>query len=695
MRPVPAWLVYPAALLLGLAFAIWLLSWRDIVPLDVLHAASIGDEAVSIVGQRYFLAQPWGWPLLLVPQLAWPDGVSIALTDSIPLAVLLLKPFRALVPPGASIAEAWLALALALQPVAAVFALRAAGERRALPAFAVAALAVTTPTLLNRSGHMALCTHAAILCALGLYFVLVRPGPPPRSGGGLAVADVASTWCAATLLLAGCLLIHPYILAMAAAVLAAAPLTLMLRGAPGWWRAVAGYAASLALCGALAWWLGYGGNRPAPGFGFYSMNLLNPILPLGSTLFPSVTFPGAGGMGWEGYQYLGAGILLLLGITVVQAVRGRVGWRRHGGLLLVLAGLVAFSLSNIAYAGPFRLYHWRPIPAAIEQFRSTGRFFWPVAYTILVVGVATAARSLRPGLATAVLLAAVALQWVDTTGLRANLRQIGADRTVWRIDTTTLRPILAAHSELTLWPIFGCGATPDSAVDVQVMLLASETLMRTNTMNTARERTAAECDPAPTLTAPLRPGELRVLRTSGEAWSVPDAQADCRALDPFFLCSATPSALAGLPLPLASLPPGKTIADSAPAFRDALSQGWAVPEALGVWSDGGDAILRFRPAGPHATLTLDVEGLAPQPGGVQTVQAAVGGVAQGTWVIPDHVTQTRTLGLATCNPLVCVVELHISRPVRPVDRIDAGTNRDTRPLGIYLHSLRLDAQEGG
>ena len=686
MIPVRPWLVYPAALSLGIVFAIWLLSWRDIVPLDVLHAASIGDEAVSVVGQRYFLAQPWGWPLLQVPKLGWPNGVSVALTDSIPLAVLLLKPFHAWLAPGASMTEAWLAVALALQPVAAVFALRAAGERRAIPAFAVAALAISMPTLLNRSGHMALCTHAAILCAIGLYFALVRPvetATRPSSAG---------TWCAATLLLVASLLIHPYILAMVAAVLAAAPLSLLLRRAPGWWRAAGYYAAGLATCGVLAWLLGYGGSRPAPGFGVYSMNLLNPILPLGSTLFPSVTFSGAGGTGWEGYQYLGAGILLLLGIALVRVVSGRLRWRRHGGLLLILAGLVVFSLSNIAYAGPFRLYHWRPVPAVIEQFRSTGRFFWPVAYTILVGSVAVVARSLRPGLASAVLLAAVALQWLDTTGLRANLRQIGADRTVWRVDTATLRPIFAAHSDLTLWPIFGCGATPDSAVDVQLMLLASETLMRTNTMDTARDRTAAECDPAPTLTAPLHPGELRVLRTSGDAWSVPDALTDCRALEPFLFCSATPADLTGLPLPLGSLPPGRTVTDPAPAFRHALSQGWAVPEGQGVWSYGRDAVLRFRPAGSRATLTLDLEGLAPQPGGDQTVAVVVGGVVQGNWVIPDHAIQTHTLGLKSCQPAVCVVEFRIGHPVRPVDRTDHGTNQDPRPLGIYLHSMRLDAQ---
>ena len=623
MVPVRGVLAYPVALVLGIVFAVWLVSWHDIVPADVLHAASIGDEAVSGVGQRYFLGAPWHWPLLVVPALAWPGGTNVALTDSIPLALLLLKPVRALLDPGASATEAWFALALALQPVAAVFALRAAGEHRALPAVAIGVLAATMPSLLNRSGHMALCSHFAILCAIGLYFVLV-PGRP-------------GAWWAATALLIGSLLIHPYILAMVATVLAAVPSTRVLRGMSSWWRAWLCWTLAMAVCAGLAWLLGYDGSRPAPGFGTYAMNLLNPVLPLASSLFPSSTFGSAGGGGWEGYQYLGAGILGLAGLSVIQVARGRLnGWHRHGGLVLVMVGLTVFALSNIAYAGPLRLYHWRPVPAVIEQFRSTGRFFWPVAYVILVAGVAAAA-SLPARPAALVLVAAMGLQWADTAGLRATVRHLGDERRIWHIDATALRPIFAAHTELTLWPVFGCGASPDNDADVQVILLASETLMRTNTMNTARDYAEAACDPAPTLAPPLRPGELRVVRTRRDAWFVPGAVTACRELDPSMLCSADPATLVGTTsLVVPALPAGQTVTNPSPAFQAALSPGWAVPEGAGVWSEGRLATLHFRPAGPGATLTLTIESLAPQPGGVQTVQAAAGGMAQGDWVIPDH-----------------------------------------------------------
>lgn len=176
MRPVSARLAYPAALVLGLAYAAWLFPLHGLWPHIPLQVPLIGDEAVSAVGQRYFLAAPWAWPPLDAPRLADPGGTNIALTDSIPLAMLLLKPFRSVLPPGFFIETGWVALVWVLQPVAAIYALRGAGERRALPVLAVAVLSVSMPTLLARYGHMALCTHAAILAALGAYLRLAA-GP--------------------------------------------------------------------------------------------------------------------------------------------------------------------------------------------------------------------------------------------------------------------------------------------------------------------------------------------------------------------------------------------------------------------------------------------------------------------------------------------------------------------------------------
>ena len=665
--------IYPAALVFGLVYAVWLLSWQSIFPAAPLHLAALGDEATSITGQRYFLGAPWAWPLLRAPLLAAPAGTNVALTDSIPLALLALKPFRAWLPAGASVSQVWLALVLGLQPAAAVFALRQTGERRLLPAMAVALLVLSLPTLLHRYGHKALCTHAAILLALGLYFRLVSA----RRG-----------WAAALGLMAACLLIHPYILALSAAVLAAVPLTLLLRGDRSWVGAALTFLAGMAGCGMLAWVLGFGGSHPAFGFGYYSMNLLGPFLPTGSSLFPTLAFDATGGQGWEGFQYLGAGVLVLMTAAMVQAMRGRAeGWRRHAGLLLILLGLGVFALSNRVYIGPFHLFDLPPVPAMLAQFRATARFFWPVAYVIVVAGVAIVARSFPPRIAAALLVAAIMAQWVDTSGLRAELRRHARQGDPWEIDAAALRPVFAAHRQLTLWPTFACGAMADHADEVQTVLLASETLMRTNTVATAREWGEAECDAVRTLGQTLQPGELRVMTHPADAWLVPDAANACARDGAMVLCSANAAALANLP-PLAppALPAGRLVQFPDPVFAQTLGPGWSQAGPGGVWTEGSRATLEV--ARSNATsLTLDVVGLAPSAGEMQDVTVWVNGRALPTQRLPDLTPSQMTVPLPNDGQTAVNLAIQVAHPTRPLDR---GMSGDARSLGLLLRSLRMN-----
>ncbi len=667
----PARLVYPGALLAGLFYAVWLLSWHAIFPADPLHTAFLGDEAVSVIGQRYLLSGPWLWPPTLAPGLG-ANGTNVALTDSIPLITLLVKPFRAWLLPGASVSTAWAALAFALQPAAAVFALRGAGERRPVPALAVAVLACSMPTLFNRFGHQALCTHAAILAALGLY---------------LRLAAGRRLWPAAVALMLCCVLIHPYIFAMVAAVLTAVPLTLLLRGDRRWRRGLAGILFGCAASGGLAWSFGFGGSRPSFGFGYYSMNLLAPVLPGKHSMFPDLSADATGGQLFEGCQYLGFGVLLLLATGLVQAVRGRAGaWRRHWGLLLVLAALSVFALSNRGYAGTVPLFYWNPVPPLLEQFRATSRFFWPVAYTVVVAGVAVAARSLPPGASMAVLAAALILQLADTQAWRTWLRQGAAGGTAWMVDHAKLEPIFAAHRKLTMWPTFGCGSGADQPVDMQTLLIASETLMRTNTMATARDRGELDCDRTHTMGAPTEPGELRVVTHAGNVWWMPGSERACRRLNGLVLCSVNAEALAQLdPLDAAPLPSGP-VQPADPAFSRLLGAGWSVPEPGGVWSEGPVASLVFRqPGGDAPVLQLTLTAFAPVPGGAQTVEAWVDGKAVAAWRLAEFQPTTVLLPLPAGEPGIMRVELRIAHPTRPTGR---GIPGDARSLGVMLQGVQ-------
>ncbi|MBK7502868.1 MAG: hypothetical protein IPI14_09750 [Polaromonas sp.] len=78
--------VYLSAILIACGFVNYLF------PLSFLQGHStvtdFGDISQHISGWWYYMQEPWHLPLLHTYKLDHPDGVSIAFTDSIPLAAL-------------------------------------------------------------------------------------------------------------------------------------------------------------------------------------------------------------------------------------------------------------------------------------------------------------------------------------------------------------------------------------------------------------------------------------------------------------------------------------------------------------------------------------------------------------------------------------------------------------------------------
>lgn len=525
------WAGYVAALCVGLLFVGTLFPWTAIVPIDPMVVVRTGDRAQGMVAQRYFLAAGWGWPPLVAPAL---DGVNIGLADSLPLVMLLLKPVRAWLPPGFFVQESWIALVWVLQPVAAVYALRGAGVRSWPGMLAVAALSFL-PTLMARFGHTALCTHALILMSIGVYLRTVR---------GDAV------WWVPTVLLPASMLVHPYLAAMVAAVLLAGPVGL-LAGGRRWVRAAGGVLIGLAAAAGAAVALGFGGAAVALGYGVFSMNLLAPWVPNRSSLFGSLAIDATGGQAGEGFQYLGAGVLglLLVAFGLIAAGRVRVPWRRHGGLMLVLLGLMLFAVSGQAYVGRVRILDVGAVPDFVQQFRVTGRFFWPVAYALLIGAVVVVVRGLPRGVSILVLAAAVGVQAADL-GWSRDAIQVWIRPEAWEIDAPALGPVVARHGRLTLWPASFCGVDGGQSNFMQLLLLASRTTPVVNTMYTARVPAGLVCDAPATLGAAWRPGELRVVLPQAPStdWRlVPGAERLCRRSGTLVVCSEDEGAILALP----------------------------------------------------------------------------------------------------------------------------------------------------
>ncbi len=491
----------------GLVMAIWLF------PVDFLWPGAggpwrmAGDAAQHAVAQRYFIASPWGWPVLDVAMLG---GLNLAFADGIPLLALPLKLLAPLLPAGFHGIGLWYALAWVALPASAAWAMAGAGERRALPLLALAFAAMSMPAFIMRFGHAALCGHFLLWLGLGCYLRLVA---------GRRI------WPAAVALQGAALLVHPYLAVMTLALLAAVPLTLLLRRGP-WLRAALGAGAGLAFVGGIMTVLGYLGAQGdgQRWYGAFALNLLSPLWPfrsffLGGGIAAEIDATGHGG--WEGYNWLGLG--LALGIALVVAWRPSAvlrGLAAHAGLVLACLGLTALAVSFRVGLGGAVILDLGEAPGLLEQFRASGRFFWPVGAALLLGVSVLLARQGRVGLVALALLAVV--QFVDATPSRLALHDWARAQAPWRIDAATLRPLLASAGRVTLLPSWPCTAPDDHATRealLEMLALASETPRPINTMYAARWRETPVCTDAATRASPPAPGELRLDVSSG-SWRV-------------------------------------------------------------------------------------------------------------------------------------------------------------------------------
>ena len=415
--PRPASLATLAALG-GLALALfgaWM-HWAVLDPRNVGWLLAGEDRGQSAIGLAAYL-RAGHWPSLHEPLLAAPEGMGLLFTDSIPLLGLALGPFAGVLPPGMQFIGPWLLLCVALQVTFAWLLLRPHAPDR-LAALLGTVLLAAMPALFNRYGHASLCAQWLVLWAL---WVFVEPRRAERVGWWLAVLGVAAT-------------VHSYLLLMVAAFWGGAVLRLV--GAGAWRRALPLAVLPAALVAAIMAWHGVlaGGYASTGTYGAFPLALdawWNPANPGYTALLPAS--PDDHGRGYEGLNYLGAGLLALAVLAAGAALRRREEGVAAGPSLRTLTWLLpGFAVILVVAVGPQPLWRGQPLatarlPAgwvdALDPVRAAGRLAWPVTYTFAYVVVAAASRW---GRATLILGGALALQVVDLMPMLAAVRATSA-----------------------------------------------------------------------------------------------------------------------------------------------------------------------------------------------------------------------------------------------------------------------------
>lgn len=480
-----------AGAVLGMAIALQGLSPAFIAGTGGKWVRPENDYIAYLVAWNYFIVDEWRLPLFELPAMGYPEGGSVLFNDALPATALPTKVLYKLTGMRVNPFGWWIFLTYILQGAMAARLVCAVGVRSVWACLAAATFAVVCTSFASRMGHTALSSHFLLLWALALYFESVR-----RSR--LKAIEFS-------LLLAAAVLINSYLFAMVFGFL-------LVTIAALWFRRqltrrdlqVAG--AGVAVVVVIAVTAGYGVFLVSPstmkseGFGLYSWNLAGLLVPPAGVFgqFAGIARDATHGQ-YEGEAYLGHGALVVLLLCVLFTPRRVVQHlRTHAIYVAALLGFAAYAASNKVYFGSTLLAEY-PLPQfALDlgnYFRATGRFIWPLSYSLAILPVACIFRWWHPAPAIAVVVLGVSLQIQDEWPKLEYRARLTAQPYEDLVDTARLNSWLSQHDRLWQYPSWACGGlggskrswgNKESNRELQVQLAAARAGLPTNSVYTSR-----------------------------------------------------------------------------------------------------------------------------------------------------------------------------------------------------------------
>jgi hypothetical protein len=575
----------------------------------------IADWGQHVLGWNAFRHTPWsaGNHEYL---LYWPTGLPVIYTDSNPLFAFIFKPFRDFLPKDFQYIGPWFLFCVCLHFVFAWKLVRphAPGRWSGLGgAIALSAL----PCLYYRMRHDTLMAQWLILWALHLV-VNVRAGTPSIIAEGTSrfksllirlgdFFDAKTRGWIALLGLTG--MIHPYILFMVVVIWGGDMLRYFWPAA----RALDRRTLALVVCRGLVTFavplltMGLAGayttgqSPGAGGWSYYSAGLdsfFNPVVQDFSNFLRA--WPQSPGQAFEGYQYLGFGLLVLIVAAVIlyivtpEAKQSRAFLGSLKPLIIPFVILAAFALTNRVQAFGQTLLYFDLPPATrnvLAILRASGRFLWPIGYCMVFAALVVLYKSRQRTLA-AVLPAVLILQAVDLNGFAVTMREatsLAAKPQTYYLTPSPLWDKLVARSNgVDFYPV---NVHFNDKLFYELTWRATSQAKPVNTMYPARENLIQiahmQADQDAFKRGQVRNDRLFVFLKQCDA--PPELQSRLRMLDGVWIIP--PDGARDLPLdkpqwsPLSSevrfgwLDQGTCL----------LDENWSQPEYDGTWTDGPKA----------------------------------------------------------------------------------------------------------
>ena len=670
-----------------------------------------GDAATYYIGWELFRQDPrLHWPLTFTDRLGYPVGDSIAFMDPIPLLSLLLKPLSPWLPTSFQYLGIATVLAVSLQFFfAARLFLLLLGNNVSGVLLPSLFFLIAPPMTWRIAGHYALVNHWLLVAALCLFVSLQKAtGDEDRKHflfcgllGGVAVG------------------VNPYLAFMVVILLSTGVIT-------AWWKhrlrskAACGMLAATGgacLISALAFGLiRSGGGYGASDYRDYAMNVLAPIDPGAfGGLFLRSMLPSPYRT-YEGYNYLGAGILMLTVMLLPSFSYSRMRRFTAAEVIplatacMVLTVLAVSTKISVGSGLVFDIDPHETLAKYLSAFRGSARLFWTPYYVMLTAILAMAFSIWRPRQAAVLCTLALLVQFADTIPLRGVVQEHVSQSWPQPLRSPQWSSLGKDHTNLLVLPAWQCASgadTPGGPDGFRIFgLLAVSQHMRINSYYAARSSPASlafHCQQAikDLTTKPLSPDSVYVVspmlaRTIAAGPTGPEA---CRTLDGFILCSTKTDFGLGSSSPLeASLVevPIMYASGHIESWSDAKHKGYFIGDwydvaAAEIWSKG-HGVLQFRITPEQRSQYHAVSLQLVVPVGVNGVRYRIQSgrhVAAGTFPgrpVPRVEAFELQVPLEDAPDGIERIILITQDPVRPVD---IGLNNDARMFGLGVRGVTL------
>ena len=674
-----------------------------------------GDPLQHYLGWAFYRSSPWTWPVGLSPLYGMEFSNSIVFTDSIPLLGIPFKAISQFLPQPFQYLGIWVLLCFVLQ---AYFAFRLIGlitNSLAIQCLGSILFLFSPPLIFRLSLHESLMGHFLILAAL---YLNLKPLNDEVTQKRIHPHSIA--WI---LLLAMAIMVHFYLVVMVFALWIADLLKrAFLQKSTSFGAALIEIVTALLVMVLVAWQVGYFAIESASGttrgFGDFRTNLLALFNSRGWSywLRPISLRDSVEAATGEGFQYLGAGSLLLLLGAVYAVITGkiqflriiRLAFKSYFFLMVVLITLALISFSNYIGFGPWNLRV--PLPdfllSILSIVRSSSRLFWPMYYTILLMIIYVLIKSYSSRSVMILFATAAILQVVDTSAgwlpIREKVSLISSSQFKTKLQNPFWKNAGQHYKNLVTtggqenWEEFG--------------IYASENQMSTNIAHIARVDYKKSEQSFSKVNQQLHQGplELKTLYAFQDWKNSPDQiqydpQKDLLArVDGINLLAPGWKACSSCPqvskeLELSQLAPALNIGEVVDFTKvgngraNFMLGGWGFTEDWGTWATDqlSKVVVPLPKGGPNKLIIKANAFLSPQHS-EQVVEVSINGIRVGGQMTLKQ-AKGNTLEIKLPTGIIKAGEpLNIEfRSLNAISPMVAGLGPDERKLGIGLVSMQF------